>query len=55
MDGENGIDSFYEFLIPYFTLDKMIVYNTENFEIFKNKRNNVVSSANFDEIKNGME
>lgn len=55
VDGENGIDSFYEFLIPYFTLDKMIVYNTENFEIFKNKRNNVVSSANFDEIKNGME
>ncbi|WP_330463353.1 hypothetical protein [Metamycoplasma gateae] len=53
IDGQEGIDNFYEFLIPYFTLDKMIVYNEENSEVYKTTRNNVVKNSDFSNVKDG--
>ncbi|AZZ65735.1 hypothetical protein DMC14_003015 [Metamycoplasma phocicerebrale] len=54
IDGKTGIDKFYQFLIPYFTLDKMVVYNTEDSEIYKSTRNNIKENVNFNDIKDGL-
>ncbi|WP_427902716.1 hypothetical protein [Metamycoplasma alkalescens] len=53
INNDGQIDNFYEFLIPYFTLDKMIVYNPENSQIAKKKRNNLKENQNFADIKDG--
>ncbi|MGX9372690.1 hypothetical protein [Mycoplasma sp. 3398] len=52
-DNKEGMDHFYEFLIPYFTLDKGIAYNPENSEISKSTRNNIKENADFSDIKDG--
>ncbi|WP_245979681.1 hypothetical protein [Mycoplasma struthionis] len=49
VDNKPGIDHFYEFLIPYFTLDKLIVYNIDKNNTFN--RNNLKENANFDDVK----
>ncbi|WP_052461460.1 hypothetical protein [Metamycoplasma canadense] len=54
IDGDEGIDHFYEFLIPYFTLDKVIAYNPQEFDIYKKTRNSIKKNQSFDDIKNGI-
>ncbi|WP_373435577.1 hypothetical protein [Metamycoplasma equirhinis] len=50
IDGEEGIDRFYQFLIPYFILDKMIVYNTDNSALDTSNRSNLKDNVNFNDI-----
>ncbi|WP_238543379.1 hypothetical protein [Metamycoplasma auris] len=53
IDLDGKIDNFYEYIIPYFTLDKLIAYNPQNTDIAKKTRNNLVENATFDDIVDG--
>ncbi|WP_369085793.1 hypothetical protein AB5V95_02520 [Metamycoplasma spumans] len=50
IDGKAGIDHFYQFLIPYFILDKMIVYNIDKTPDETTSRNNIKENATFDDV-----
>ncbi|TPR53884.1 hypothetical protein [Metamycoplasma neophronis] len=51
IDGKPGQDHFYHFLIPYFILDKMIVYNTDKEPSDSTSRSNLKPGSTFDDVK----
>lgn len=51
IDQKEGIDHFYEFLIPYFIMDKMVVYNTDKTPNKFTERSNLKSNENFNDLE----
>ncbi|AXE61003.1 hypothetical protein DA803_02830 [[Mycoplasma] phocae] len=52
IDGKPGIDNYFQFLIPYFILDKMIVYNIDKEKNETTDRTNVKEGVSFDDVNN---
>ncbi|QJG66408.1 hypothetical protein HGG64_01635 [Mycoplasma phocoeninasale] len=50
IDGRVGVDNYYQFLIPYFILDKLIVYNIDKEKNETTDRNNIKDGVSFDDV-----